>query len=85
MTDAEAEPTPEPLPFLIHVISEPERQGATEQQFHPFLLKQATTVATVTDRTVPAGSAFVVFAEQPNDDGNADADPNQNVQRFLLS
>ena len=85
MTGAEAEPTPEPFPFLIHVISEPERQGAAEQQFHPFLLKQATTAATVTDRTVPAGSAFVVFAEQPNDDGNADAEPDQGLHRFLLS
>lgn len=39
VTDTKSEATPEPFAFLIHVISEPERQGAAEQQFHPFLLK----------------------------------------------
>lgn len=84
MTDAEAEPTPEPFAFLIHVVSEPERQGAAEQQFHPFLLKQTTTAATVAGVTVPAGSAPATIAAQPSDDGDADAEPDQGLHRFLL-
>jgi len=85
VTDAEAETTAEPFAFLIHVVSEPERQGAAKQQFHPFLLKQTTTAAAVTGRMVPAGTAPATIAEQPNDDGDADAEPDQDFHRFLLS
>ena len=85
MTGAEAETTPKPFPFLIHVVSEPERQGAAEQQFHSLLLKQTTTAATVGGMSVPAGTAPATIAEQPNDDGDADAEPDQGFHRFLLS
>ena len=35
--------------------------------------------------SVSAGTAPATIAEQPNDDGNADAEPDQGFQRFLLS
>jgi len=57
VTGTEAETAAKPLPFPIHVISEAERQRAAEQQFHLFLLEQATTTATVAGRAMPVGTA----------------------------